>query len=112
MSVEVARFGMRGSQKTNLIPDVCSCHVLRILAAAVCKICDVCCLLAAAHQPFSSNSLGLGAPEDACSRNLRTSNTLKLGYEGIFKIVNSPGFITEICHPKVHCSIMLSSLNG
>ena len=35
---------------------------------------------------FSSNSLGLGAPEEACSRNVRVSGTLKFGYEGIFKI--------------------------
>ena len=57
MSVEVARFGMRESRTTHLIPDICSCHVLRILAVAVCKIGDVCCLPAPAHQPFSSNSL-------------------------------------------------------
>ena len=56
MSVEVALFGMRKSRRTHLIPDVCSCHVLRILAVAVCKIGDVCCLPAPAHQPFSSYS--------------------------------------------------------
>ena len=56
-----------------------------ILAVAVCKIGDVCCLSALAHQPFSSNSLGLSAPEEVCSRNVRASGTLKLGYEGIFK---------------------------
>ena len=33
------------------------------------------------HQPFSSNSLDFSAPEDAY-------NNLKLGYEGIFKIIN------------------------
>ena len=41
---------------------------------------------ASAHQPFSFNSLGLSAPEEACSRNVRASGTLKFGYEGIFKI--------------------------
>ena len=39
-----------------------------------------------AHQPFSFNSLGLSAPEEACSGNVRASGTLKFGYEGIFKI--------------------------
>ena len=64
---------------THLIPDVCSCNVLRILAVAVCKIGDVCCLPAPAHQPFSSNSLDLSAPEEGYSRNVRASCTLKLG---------------------------------
>ena len=32
-------------------------------------------------------SLGLSAPEEACSRNVRASGTLKFGYEGIFKIL-------------------------
>ena len=86
MSGEVARFWMRKSRKMHLIPDVCSCHVLRNLAVAVCKIGDVCCLPAPAHQPFSSNSLGLSAPEEADSRNVCALGTLKLGYEGIFKI--------------------------
>ena len=72
--------GCVSREKTHLIPDVCSCHVLRIL----CKIRDLCCLPAPAHQPFSSNSLGLSAPEEICSRNIRASGTLKLGYEGIF----------------------------
>ena len=72
--------------KTHVIPDVCSCHVLRILAVAVCKIGDVCCLPAPAHQPFSSNSPGLSAREETCSRNIRASGTLKFGYEGIIKI--------------------------
>ena len=62
MLAEVARFGKRESRKTQLMPDVCSYHVLRILAVAVCKIGDVCCLPAPAHQPFSSYSLGLSAP--------------------------------------------------
>ena len=52
----------------------------------MCKIGDVCCLPAPAHQQVSSNTLGLSAPEEACSRNVRASCTLKLGYEGIFKI--------------------------
>ena len=85
MSVEVARFGMRGIC-THLIPDVCSYHVLRILAVAVCKIGDVCCLPAPAHQIFSLNSLDLSAPEEAYSRNVRASGTLKFGYEGVLKI--------------------------
>ena len=62
---------------THLLPDVCGCHVLRILAVAVCRIGDVCCLPAPAHQPFSFNSLGLSVPEEACSRNVRASGTLK-----------------------------------
>ena len=53
---------------------------------AVCRIGDVCCLPAPAHQPFSFNSLGLSAPEEACSRNVRASGNLKIVYEGIFKI--------------------------
>ena len=60
--------------------------MLRILAVAVCKIGDVCCLPAPAHQPFSSNSLDLSAPEKAYSRNVRASDTLKFGFEGVFKI--------------------------
>ena len=73
---------MRKGALTHPIPDVCGCHVLRILAVAVCRIGDVCCLLAPAHQKFSFNSLGLSAPEDACSRNVRASDTQKFGYEG------------------------------
>ena len=41
-------------------------------------------LLAPAHQPFSFNSLGLSAPEEACSRNVRASGTLKIGYKVFF----------------------------
>ena len=81
---------MRESRNPHLIPDVCSCHVLRILAVAVCKIGDICCLSAPApapaHQPFSSNSLDLSAPEEAYIRNERASGTLKFGYEDIFKL--------------------------
>ena len=40
MSAEVARFGMHVSLCTHLIPDVCSCHALRILAIVVCRIGD------------------------------------------------------------------------
>ena len=69
-----------------LISDVCSCHVLRILAVAVCRIGDICCLPAPMHQPFYSTSLDLSAPEEAYSRNVRASGTLKLVYEGFFKI--------------------------
>ena len=53
----------------------------------MCRIGDVCCLPAPAHQSFSFNSLGLSAPEEACSRNVRASGTLTFGYEGIFKIM-------------------------
>ena len=77
---------MRESRKTHLIPNVCSCHVLRILAVAVCKIWYVCCLPAPAHHQFSPNSLGLSALDETCSRNVRASGTLKCGYEGIFQI--------------------------
>ena len=35
----------------HLIPDICGCHVLQILTVAVCRIGDVCCLPAPAHQP-------------------------------------------------------------
>ena len=55
----------------------------------MCKIGDVCCLPAPAHQPFSSNSLDLSAPEEAYSRNVRASGTLNFGYEGVFKIVHA-----------------------
>ena len=44
------------------------------LTGALCKIGDVCCLPAPAHQPFSSNSLDLSAPEEAYSRNVRVSD--------------------------------------
>ena len=40
------------------------------------RIGDVCCLPAPAHQPFSSNSLGLSDPEEAFSRNICASGTL------------------------------------
>ena len=75
-SVEVARFGMRESRDMHLISDVCSCHVLRILTVDVCKIWDVCCLPAPAHQPYSFNSLDLSAPEEAYSRKVCASGTL------------------------------------
>ena len=52
----------------------------------MCEIGDVCCLPAPAHQPILFNSLGLSTPEEACSRNVRASGTLKFGYEGYFKI--------------------------
>ena len=41
---------------------------------------------APAHQPFSSISLDLSVPEEAYSRNVRATGTLKFGYEGVFKI--------------------------
>ena len=64
ISVNVARSGMRRT-RTHLTSDVCSCHVLRIFAVAVCEIGDVCCLPAPVHQPFSFNILNLSAPEEA-----------------------------------------------
>ena len=48
------------------------------------------CLPAPAHQPFSSYILDLRAPEEAYSRNVRASGTLKFGYEGVFKIIYAP----------------------
>ena len=65
MLVEVARFGMRKCALTHLLPDVCGCHVLQILAVAVCRIGVVCCLPVPVYQPFSFNRLGLSAPEEA-----------------------------------------------
>ena len=100
MSVEVARFGMRESRYTHLIPDVCSCHALRILAVAVRKIGDVCCLSAPAHQPFSSNSLDLSAPEEAYSRNVRASGALKFWYEGVFKILTTGSISLLVACPR------------
>ena len=52
----------------------------------MCKIGNVCCLLALAHKPFSSNSLGLSAPEEAYSRNVRALGTLKFGYEVFLRL--------------------------
>ena len=75
--------GCVGRDYTHLIPDVCSCHALRILADAESGIWDVCYLPAPAPQPFSSNSLDFSAPDKAYSRNVRTSDTLRFGYEGI-----------------------------
>ena len=49
----------------------------------MCRIVGVCCLPAPAPQPFSSNSLDLIAPEEAYSRNVHASDTLKFGYEGV-----------------------------
>ena len=55
---------------------------------------------APAHQPFSSNSLDLGAPEEAYSRNVCASGTR---YEGDFKIDSnhqltsqSPDILTSV----------------
>ena len=62
--------------------------MLRNLAVDVCKIGDICCLPATVHQPFSSNSFDLSAPEEAYSRNVRASGTLKFGYEGVCKILH------------------------
>ena len=49
----------------------------------MCKIGDVCCLPAPAHQPISFNSLDLSSPEEAYSRN---EGALGTGYEGVLKI--------------------------
>ena len=62
--------------------------MLQILVVAVCKIGNICCLPAPAHQSFSFKSLDLNAPEEAYSRNVRASGTLKFGYEGILKILS------------------------
>ena len=92
--------GCVGCNYTHLILDVCSCHVLWILAVAVCKIGDVCCLPAPAHQPFSSNSLDLSAPEEAYSRNIRASGTLNFGYEGVFKILTTGSISLLVACPR------------
>ena len=78
MSVEVARFGMRVSRYTHLIPDVCSSMCCG-LAVDMRRIGDVCCLPAPVHHTFSSNSLDLSAPEEAYSRNVGASGTLVTG---------------------------------
>ena len=66
---------------------------------ALCRIGDVCCLLAPAHQQFSFNSLGLSALEEACSRNVCAPGTLKFGYEGIFKIISVPPIVLLLFRP-------------
>ena len=83
MPVEVVRFGMRVSRCAHLLHDVCTYHVLQILAVDVCGIGDICCLPRPAHQPFSY-SLDLSASAKTYSRNVRALGTLKFGYEGIF----------------------------
>ena len=67
----------------------------------MCKIGDVCCLLAPAHQPFSSNSLDLNAAEEAYSRNVRASGTLKFGYKGVFKSLSIYKMAFSILKPKI-----------
>ena len=47
---------------------------------------DVCCLPSPAHPPFASNCLGPGAPDDTYSKNVRASDTLNLGHEGIVNL--------------------------
>ena len=61
-------------------------YVLQILAVAACKIGNVCCSPPAAHQPISSNNLDLSVSEEAYSRNVRASGTLKFGIKGVFKV--------------------------
>ena len=111
MSIEVGRFGICKYAMTHLMPDVCGCHVLQILAVAMCRIRNNCCLPAPTHQPFSFNSLDLSAPEEACSRNVRASGTLKFGYKGIFKILprNAHGTYKVAC---TKCSCMVLSLHN
>ena len=84
ISVEVAWVWMRVSRCTHLMMSAAA--MCCGLAVDVCKIGDVCCLPAPAHQLFSSNSLDLSTPEEAYSGNVRASGTLKYGYEGVFKI--------------------------
>ena len=61
---------------------------------------DVSCLPAPAHQPFSSNSLDLSSSEEAYSRNVRASGTLKLGYEGVFKILTTGSISLLVACPR------------
>ena len=89
MSVEVARFGMRVSRCTHLMPDVCSCHELRTLAVDVCRIGGVCCLPCLHTNHFLLIVWDLSASEETYSRNVRASGTLKFGYEGVFKIITT-----------------------
>ena len=49
---------------------------------------------------LSSKSLGLSAPEEACSRNVRASGTLKLRYEGIFKIITTGSISLLVACPR------------
>ena len=92
--------GCASAQSTHPMPNACGCHVLRILAVAVCRIGDVYCLPAPAHLPFSFNSLGFSAPEDACYRNVRASGTHKFGYEGIFKIITTGSISLLVACPR------------
>ena len=41
---------------------------------------------APAHQPFFSNGLGFSAAEEACSRNVRASGTLKFGMKVFLRL--------------------------
>ena len=68
----------------------------------MCKIGDVFCLPATAHQPFSSNRVDLSAPEEAYSRNVRASGTLKFGYEGVFKILTTGSISLLVACPRGH----------
>ena len=70
------------------------------LAIDVCRIGDVCCLPAPAHQPFSSNSLELSAPEEAYSRNVRGSGTLKFGYKRVSKILTTGSISLLVACPR------------
>ena len=104
-------FGMRVFCCTHLIPDVFSCHMLRILAIDVCRFGGVCCLPAPAHQLFSSNSFHLSAPEEAYSRSVRASGTLKFGCEGVFKIL-SAWLIHGISYPLRVWKVTLATVSS
>ena len=58
------------------------------------------CLLATAYQPFSSDSLDLSASEEAYSRNVRESGTVKFGFEGVFKILTSGSISLLVACPR------------
>ena len=119
MSAEVARSGMR-DWTLSCIPylDVCCCRGLQILAVAVRRIGDIYFpyLMSAAaviyrswqllcaglwglpahpHQHLSSNTLGASAPDEAYSRPVRASGTLK-------PVEHSPP-------PRTHSSILTHS---
>ena len=61
-------------------------HYTVYTVAAVYKIGYVCCLPAPAHQPFSSYSLDLGAPEASYNTNVCASGTQNLGMKVFLRI--------------------------
>ena len=72
------------------------------------RIGGVCCLPAPAQQPFSSNSLDLSAPEEAYSRNVRASGTLKFGYECCFKILTTRSISLLVACPRGTINSLIS----